>query len=131
MSIDVNDVAILYVDDEAPNLLMFEMRFRNEYNVITAASGEEGLEALKDTPYNIIVVVSDMRMHGMDGIDFVKEAKKRYDEKIAYFLLTGFSTNDKIQKALDENVIQKLFTKPLDFSEMNSAIDQWKMKIMS
>jgi two-component system response regulator (stage 0 sporulation protein F) len=70
------DITILYVDDEQVNLRIFEINFRKRYNVITAVSGEQGLEKLEENG-DIIVVVSDMKMPGMNGIEFIKKAREK------------------------------------------------------
>ncbi|HCX99748.1 MAG TPA: two-component system response regulator, partial [Bacteroidales bacterium] len=62
-------ISVLYVDDEPINLRLFELNFKNAFNVTTALSGFDGLEILKNNP-DIPVVVSDMRMPKMDGIEF-------------------------------------------------------------
>ena len=58
---------ILYVDDEDVNLMLFELNFKKKFNVLTALNGEKGLEILKDNN-NVEVVISDMKMPGMNGI---------------------------------------------------------------
>ena len=123
------DLTILYVDDEIPNLQLFELMFNDDYRVVTAISGEEGLEKLQDEHSSIIVVVSDMRMPGMNGVEFVKKAKEKYNGKIAYFILTGFGRNPEIETALKEHVIQRFFTKPFDRDEVRGAITDWRVKI--
>ncbi len=72
----MKNITILYVDDEQTNLVLFEYSFKDLYNVITANSGEEGLLKLKDYKDDIIVVISDMRMPKMNGIEFIIEARK-------------------------------------------------------
>ena len=115
------NVTILYVDDEEMNLTLFEMSFQNMYTVISAISGEEGLLKLQDYKDDIIVVISDMRMPNMNGIEFIKEARKEH-LNIAYFILTGFDYNDEIDDALNTNLIQKFFTKPFKIKEIQQAV---------
>lgn len=124
-----SDLTILYVDDEMPNLQLFELMFNDDYRVVTAVSGQQGLEKLQDEHQSIIVVVSDMRMPGMNGIEFIKKAKEKYNGKIAYFLLTGFGRNKEIEEALREHTIQHFFTKPFNREEVRGAISDWRMKI--
>ena len=119
----MNNITILYVDDEQTNLVLFEYSFKNIYNVITAVSGPEGLNKLKDYQDDIIVVISDMRMPGMNGIEFIKEAKKEF-KNIAYFILTAFDYNDEIDSALKEEVIHKFFTKPFKIREIEKAVSE-------
>lgn len=114
-------ITILYVDDEEANLFIFEKMFEKKYHVLTAHSGMEGLEQLQGHAADIIVVISDMRMPMMNGVEFIREAKKNYSN-IAYFILTGFDFNDEIEEALNTHLIQKFFTKPFEMTEIDGAI---------
>lgn len=69
-------INILYVDDEQLNLQLFATVFKKKFNVITAESGLEGLEKL-DKNKDICIVISDMRMPEMNGIEFINTAKKK------------------------------------------------------
>lgn len=118
---NLSSITVLYVDDEEINLFLFERTFRKHYNVITATSGEDGLLKLDDHKNEIIVVISDMRMPGMNGIEFIRKARLVHD-KIAYFILTGFDYNEEINKALEEKVIHEFFTKPFDIDKIMTAV---------
>ncbi len=117
------NLSILYVDDEENNLFLFKANFRNKYNIYLAQSGKEGLDILQNHQNEIIVVISDMRMPKMSGVEFIREAKVVHPS-IAYFILTGYDYNEEIDKALKEGVIQKFFTKPFDLAEIESAISE-------
>ncbi|MDX9696323.1 MAG: response regulator [Bacteroidales bacterium] len=117
----MNDkVTLLYVDDEPINLKLFELNFRKKFNVITAESGLQGYELLKENPHTI-VVISDMKMPGMNGIEFIKLAKKDFPY-ISYFILTGFDITEEIADALNERLIHKYFRKPFNLREIESSI---------
>lgn len=116
-------ITVLYVDDEPLNLTLFELSFKSKYSIITAISGKEGLVKLEDYKDDIIVVISDMRMPHMDGIEFIIEARKKH-KNIAYFVLTGYDFNEKISEALDKNIIQRFFTKPFDIAEIEKAVSE-------
>jgi len=111
---------ILYVDDEQINLKLFIMNMSKKYNVITAENGPEGLEALANHP-GIEVVVSDMKMPKMTGLEFIKQAKEKYPE-INFFILTGFEITDEIENALKSGIILKYFRKPFSIAEIDSSI---------
>lgn len=117
-----NEINLLYVDDEFLNLSLFKNIFKKNFNVITAESGEEGLKILRENN-TVSVVISDMKMPGMNGVDFIRKAKKDYPS-IAYFILTGFDINDEIAAALDENIIKMCFSKPLNKLEIESSINE-------
>ncbi len=125
---EAKDITILYVDDEQPNLQLFELMFNEQYQVLTASSGQEGLEVLKFAHNKIIVVVSDMRMPGMNGVEFIKAAKKEYNGNIAYFILTGFGRNPEIEAAIESKLIERFFLKPFDVDEMRQEIEAWYLK---
>lgn len=114
---------VLYVDDEPNNLLLFKAAFRKNYKVITANSGKEGLEKLAEDA-TIELVISDMKMPDMSGIAFVKEAKNRDYEKY-FFILSGFDFNEEIEKALEENIINRSFKKPFSLEEIQLAMDSF------
>lgn len=103
---------ILYVDDEDPNLVLFKIAFREELQVITANSGNSGLQMLEEFP-DIECVISDMRMPGMTGLEFIKQAREDYPH-LNYYLLTGFELSEEINDALNENIIKEYFRKPFD-----------------
>ena len=110
-----NKITVLYVDDEPINLELFQMSFRNSFNVLIAESGHSGLNVLKDSE-KIQVVISDMKMPEMNGIEFIKKAKKIYDN-IYYLILTGFEINDEIRDSLKSGLIKGYFQKPLNKNE--------------
>ncbi len=111
---------VLYVDDEPINLMLFRANFKNKFNIITAESGTQGLLKLKDNP-ETIVVISDMKMPGMSGIEFIRLAKLDYPN-ISFYILTGFDITEEISQALDEKVIHKYFQKPFNINEIENAI---------
>jgi response regulator RpfG family c-di-GMP phosphodiesterase len=114
------NITILYVDDEPINLKIFDINFRKNFNILTALSGTEGLEKLKDNK-DIIVVISDMKMPGMNGIEFIKTAREQHSH-VFYFILTGYDITHEISEALDNNILQKYFRKPFNIKEISEAI---------
>ncbi len=121
------DVTLLYVDDEMLNLILFELNFKKMYRVITADSGSSGLEKLNQHN-DIIVVISDMKMPGMNGIEFIKEARKHY-KHVLYFILTGFDLTDEITTALNQGLIQHYFKKPLSVNLIHDTIQSELSKL--
>jgi len=115
-------IKILYIDDEEINLELFEYNFSDKYDVITGCCGLTGLECLQKYP-DIKVVISDMRMPKMSGLEFVKKAKNLYGDK-KYYILTGFDITEEIQKALDSKLILNYFRKPFNIKEIENAIRQ-------
>ncbi len=113
---------ILYVDDEPTNLLLFKVNFQKKYNVITALSGYEGMEKLRTHP-DIIIVISDMKMPGISGIEFIKMAKIEFPN-VVYYILTGYDITPEIEEALNSNLIHKYYSKPFRVEEIDHSIIQ-------
>ena len=112
---------ILYVDDDLLNLEIFAYKMNQKYNVITAMSGLQGLTAL-NTNSEIKIVISDMKMPGMNGIEFIKNAKKKFPNIICY-ILTGYAITEEIASALNEKIIEKYFNKPYNMKDLEFVID--------
>lgn len=111
---------ILFVDDE-PNVLKTMKRiFRREnYDLITAESGKQALELLKDS--DVQVVVSDYKMPGMNGADLLREVKSRYPQTIR-IMLTGHADVDSIMGAVNEGAVYKFITKPWNDEDLRLTI---------
>jgi len=117
------EVNILYVDDELLNLELFALVFKKKFNVITADSGLEGLKKLEENN-EISVVISDMRMPGMNGVEFISSAKKKFNN-IVYFILTGYEITEEIAGALNKRLINKYFKKPFNSKEIENSINEF------
>ncbi len=113
---------ILYVDDESINLLLFQAILGSKYNIVTAESGDDGLRQLTAYP-DTVGVISDMRMPGMNGLEFINMAKTKFPD-IFYFILTGYDITPAISNALEEGLIHKYFRKPLNHVEIENAIEE-------
>lgn len=111
---------ILYVDDEEMNLMLFEANFRRKFKVYTSGSAKKGLELLKINP-DVDIVISDMKMPAMNGIEFIKMAKVEFPH-IRFFILTGFEITDEIQSAIRDGLIIKYFSKPFNIMEIETSI---------
>jgi len=111
---------ILYVDDEPINLMLFQINFESTYEVFTANNAFEGLEFLDKEP-EILVIISDMKMPGMNGIEFIKRAKEKYPDK-KFYILTGYEMTEEIKEALETGLILNYFSKPFRLQEIESAI---------
>ena len=101
---------ILIVDDEKNYLLVLSAFLSGEgYETLTASSGTEGLEILETTDLDL--VLTDMKMPGMDGIEFLKEIKKK-NRDLPVVMMTAHGTVEKAVEAMQLgafNFIQKPF----------------------
>ena len=113
--------AILYVDDEEANLLLFRISFEGEQEILLANTPEDGLKKLKEHQSRIRAVISDMHMPKMNGVQFIQKAKETVND-IPYFILSGYTFNDEIDDALRQNVIKKFFTKPFSRAEIEEQL---------
>lgn len=100
---------ILCVDDETANLRLLERLFRDSYDVYTAASGAEALELLE--VHDIAVIISDQRMPGMTGIEFLKRAAEMRRQTVR-IMLTGYTDAGTLVEAINSSVVYKYVTKP-------------------
>ena len=112
---------ILFVDDEELFLKTFRRLFHNEnFNVLTANSGQGGLEILKNTD-NIGLIVSDQMMPEMTGSAFLREAKTLYPD-IPRMILTGYSDITAVLDAINQGGAFRFLSKPWDEHELGQAV---------
>ncbi|MEL6676701.1 MAG: adenylate/guanylate cyclase domain-containing protein [Bacteroidota bacterium] len=111
---------ILYVDDEQQNLISFKATYRREYPIFTALSGKEGLSCIQQQPIKLII--TDQRMPGMTGVEFLEKAQAEYPDVIR-IVLTGFSDTDDIIKVINSGRIFRYITKPWDEHELRMSIE--------
>ena len=100
---------LLYVDDESANLRALERSFRFDYDILTAESGFQALEILKQRDVHLIL--SDQRMPGMSGLEFLQEAMRLQPQAIR-LILTAFTDNDVLLKAIQEGKVFDYIVKP-------------------
>jgi len=111
---------VLFVDDEPDFLAAVRTELRREYEVHVAGSGEEGLAALQaHGPFD--VVISDMRMPGMDGAEFLRRSVRIAPDSVR-ILLTGHSDQESAIGAVNEGRISKYLTKPLPASRLRGEL---------
>ena len=113
---------IIYIDDDEINVELFEINFSRQYEVICGYSGIEGLELLNNNP-ETAVIISDMKMPGMNGIEFIRKAKTQFPDKKCY-LLTGYGITPEIREALDEGLIVSCFSKPFNKKDIEAVIEE-------
>ena len=113
---------ILYVDDEEINVQLFRINFSLHFDVLTGNSGFDGLALLEKHP-ETNVIISDMKMPEMNGLEFIARAKEKYPEK-RFYILTGYEITDEIQEALSTGLIRRYFSKPFNMHEIEGAINE-------
>ncbi len=111
---------ILYVDDEVINLELLQLTFMNDFKVITAASAKDGLAQLELNP-DIHVIISDLKMPVMNGLDFIKVVKQKYKEKVC-MLLTGYMESDVMLEGFNKELIFRYLMKPWNKEELENTV---------
>lgn len=92
---------ILYVDDEAINLELFQLAFEDLFEIIVAESGMEGLDMVSQSD-DIDLIISDMKMPGISGMEFISRTKQLKPE-IPCIILSGYDKSKEIDEALEKN----------------------------
>ncbi len=123
----VNDVktetpmSILFVDDEQNVLQSLRRLFMDhDYEIILANSGEEALEVLKNNT-DIGLIVSDQRMPGLSGVDFLEKAREILPDSIR-ILLTGYADINAVADAINRGGAYRYITKPWDDDDLVQII---------
>lgn len=111
---------ILFVDDEIEILESMKRQLRRRYTVVTAESGKEALEILKnDGPFS--VVVSDMRMPVMDGIELLATIKEIYPDTVR-MMLTGNADQETAIEAVNKGQIFRFLNKPCSIPTLVTSL---------
>ena len=113
---------ILCVDDEVGILNSLKRLFRRDkYRVLTALSGEDGLKVLSENEVHL--VLSDQRMPGMSGTEFLAEVKENYPD-IIRIVLTGYTEVDSITASINKGHVYKLILKPWNDQDLRLEVKQ-------
>jgi CheY-like chemotaxis protein len=111
---------LLFVDDEPSILHALRRLFRREdYQVLTATSGREGLELLKENEVSLII--SDQRMPQMIGAEFLAHARTLSPHSIR-IMLTGYSDIEAATQAINEGGIFRYITKPWKDEQLKTTV---------
>jgi response regulator RpfG family c-di-GMP phosphodiesterase len=110
---------LLYVDDEADNLLVFKKAFNRDFEISTNVSAVAALEILETETFDIIV--SDQRMPEMTGVSFFQQINEK-KMKGARLLLTGYSDMQAIIDAVNKGHIYSYCTKPWSADELKLTL---------
>ena len=112
---------VLIVDDEEDMIWTLQKNLTNDTlraEIITASSGEKALEIIKNTPVDLIV--TDIRMSGMSGIDLLIEVRNNYPN-IGVIVMTAYPTTESKTKAIIKGSLYFL-EKPFDINEMRDVV---------
>ncbi|MCO5976349.1 EAL domain-containing protein [Ideonella oryzae] len=120
LSRDNSQRTLLLVDDE-DNILAALRRLlrRDGYEILTARNGDEALRCLAEHPVDVIL--SDQRMPGMTGVEFLHRAAALYPDTVR-MTLSGFTDLQSIIDAVNEGAVYKFLTKPWDDDRLRAHV---------
>ena len=118
---------ILVVDDEKDIQILFEQQFRKEIRngeieFAFAYSGEEALRCLEKYQHEAVLILSDINMPGMSGLDLLKNIKQNHHQPPpVVMMITAYGDAENYNKAMELGA-DDFVTKPVDFSELKDKI---------
>ncbi|SHJ40144.1 Response regulator c-di-GMP phosphodiesterase, RpfG family, contains REC and HD-GYP domains [Desulfatibacillum alkenivorans DSM 16219] len=122
---------VMLVDDEPGISRAIQRILRREgLNILTAQSGPQALDMLKNRETMISLIISDQKMPEMTGAEFLSQARKIVPDAIR-FLLTGYSEMDAIVQAVNQGRIHRYLTKPWQDDDLllqvRQALEQFEL----
>jgi two-component system, chemotaxis family, chemotaxis protein CheY len=118
---------VLVVDDEKDVQILFEQRFRREIRsgeveLGFAFSGEEALSFMKNHEHEAVLILSDINMPGMSGLELLKNIKENYEAPPpVVMMITAYGDDVNYQNALRLGA-DDFLTKPLDFTSLKDKL---------
>lgn len=122
---------LLLVDDEENvTSALIRLLRRDGYRILRAVSGEEGLTLLAQN--QVGVIISDQRMAGMTGVEFLSRVKALYPETVR-IVLSGYTELGSVTEAINQGAIYKFLTKPWEDELLRAhvaeAFQRYEMKM--
>jgi len=110
---------IFIVDDEPANLRTLARLFRDDYEVLTAASGDEALALLGQ--HDVALLITDQRMPGMTGIELLKKTVP-LRPRMVRIILTGYTDVDALVEAINCGQVYRYVAKPWDNEDLRLTV---------
>jgi len=118
---------ILVVDDETDIQTLFQQRFRKEIREHSmefafAFSGEEALTFLQNNMHEAVLILSDINMPGMSGLELLKKIKQKFENPPpVVVMITAYGDADNYKQAMDLGA-DDFLTKPVDFNVLKEKL---------
>ncbi|MBA2746305.1 MAG: response regulator [Flavisolibacter sp.] len=120
---------ILVVDDEKDMQLLFEQRFRKEIRdgqikFAFANSGEEALNYMYEHDHEAVLILSDINMPGMSGLELLRHIKQKYEAPPPIVMMvTAYGDEENYNQAMSLGA-DDFLTKPLDFNLLKEKLQK-------
>jgi two-component system chemotaxis response regulator CheY len=120
---------ILVVDDERDIEMLFQQRFRREIrgkeiDFVFAYSGEEALRYLNQHVHEAVLILSDINMPGMSGLELLREIKQKFEQPPPFvMMITAYGDADNYNQAMRLGA-DDFLTKPLDFIVLKEKLKE-------
>ncbi|MEP6597038.1 MAG: response regulator [Ginsengibacter sp.] len=118
---------ILVVDDEKDMQMLFEQRFRKEIRkgeiqFVFAVSGEEALSYLSQHVHEAVLILSDINMPGMSGLELLRHIKQKFAEPPpVVMMITAYGDPENFKQAMNLGA-DDFLTKPVDFTLLKEKL---------
>lgn len=118
---------ILVVDDEKDVQVLFEQRFRKEIKsgemeLAFAFSGEEALLYMNDHEHEAVLILSDINMPGMSGLELLQHIKEKYEKPPpVVMMITAYGDDENYNQAMKLGA-DDFLTKPVDFTTLKEKL---------
>lgn len=118
---------ILVVDDEKDVKTLFEQRFRKEIKsgeliFVFAYSGEEAIQFLNSNDHEAVLILSDINMPGMSGLELLRRIKEKFDEPPPFvMMITAYGDKENYMEAMKLGA-DDFLTKPVDFVALKEKL---------
>jgi two-component system, probable response regulator PhcQ len=119
--LDYQKCTILYVDDEQKSLKAFTRAFRSKFRILSATNASEGYRLLEQHRNEIALLLTDQRMPGEKGVQFLQRARRLHPRAIR-ILTTAYSDVDVAIEAVNSGAIYKYVTKPWDVPTLEAIL---------
>ena len=118
---------ILVVDDEPDVEALFRQQFRHDLRAARfimdfALLAAQALDLVADAEASLILILSDVNMPGMSGLDFLPKARQARPD-VPVIMITAYGDEETRRRAVERGAAG-LFTKPIDFPELRIVIDR-------